>query len=154
MPEVIGSDNGPEFDSSAFKKFAKHYGFKHITSSPRYPQSNDPAERAAQGATNKRKKLMERIFTSPCSTIAKVHWPNWPDQVLLGRRIRTQLSTTPTLLEPQYPTQRIKQGLAGRARNQEMYYNQHFKELKPLSKWDPVPVRKPGQRICSSDHML
>lgn len=67
--------------------------------------------------------------------------------MLMGRHTRTQLPTTPMLLEPQYPTQRIKQGLACCARNQERYYNQHVKELKPLSEGDPVRVRKPAQRI-------
>ena len=46
IPETIVSDNGPEFSSHEFADFAKQYGFKHITSSPRYPQSNGLAERA------------------------------------------------------------------------------------------------------------
>ncbi len=35
IPEVIVSDNGPEFSSHEFTEFAKEYGFKHITSSLR-----------------------------------------------------------------------------------------------------------------------
>ena len=40
IPEVVRSDNGPQFDSAEFAKFAKEWKFEHVTSSPRYAQSN------------------------------------------------------------------------------------------------------------------
>ncbi len=40
VPEVLRSDNGPQFSSLDFAKFASSWEFNHITSSPRYPQSN------------------------------------------------------------------------------------------------------------------
>ena len=46
IPELLKSDNGPQFASSVFAKFAEEYSFTHITSSPRYPQSNGEVERA------------------------------------------------------------------------------------------------------------
>ena len=46
IPSVLVTDNGPQFSSYEFKKFASIYSFKHITSSPRYPQSNGLMERA------------------------------------------------------------------------------------------------------------
>ena len=45
IPEVVRSDNGPQYSSKEFSQFASSYGFQHITSSPRYPQSNGQAER-------------------------------------------------------------------------------------------------------------
>ena len=48
VPLVLMSDNGPQFDSSDMKQFANTYGFKHITSSPHYPQSNGLAERTVK----------------------------------------------------------------------------------------------------------
>jgi len=37
IPEQVRSDNGPQFDSAKFSYFAKEWGFKHGTSSPRFP---------------------------------------------------------------------------------------------------------------------
>lgn len=46
IPEVVYSDNGPQFSSDAYKEFASIYQFKHVTSSPYFPQSNGEAEKA------------------------------------------------------------------------------------------------------------
>ena len=37
-------------------------------------------------------------------------------QMLMGRRTRTKLPTTPALLKPQYPTENIKEGLSRRSK--------------------------------------
>ena len=48
IPEEVRSDNGPQYASAEFTHFAKEWGFKHTTSSPRFPQSNGEAERAVE----------------------------------------------------------------------------------------------------------
>ena len=48
IPETVISDNGPQYSSAEFAKFAEDWGFTHITSSPKYPQSNGEAERMVQ----------------------------------------------------------------------------------------------------------
>lgn len=42
------SDNGRQYDCGEFKEFAKHCGFKHVTSSPLYPQANGQVEKGVQ----------------------------------------------------------------------------------------------------------
>lgn len=37
VPEIVYSDNGPQYTSDEFTSFSKKYNFKHITSSPDYP---------------------------------------------------------------------------------------------------------------------
>ena len=46
------SDNGPRYDSAEVSHFAKEWGFKHVTSSPRFPQSNGEVERGVQTVKN------------------------------------------------------------------------------------------------------
>ena len=40
IPEVVVSDNGPQYSSLEFKQFAEGYDFCHTTSSPLFVQSN------------------------------------------------------------------------------------------------------------------
>ena len=48
IPVEVFSDSGSQFTSAEWKQFAKNYGFKVITSSPHYHQSNGEAERAVK----------------------------------------------------------------------------------------------------------
>ena len=50
IPEVVYSDNGPQYANSEFSEFAQRLGFSHSTSSPTYPASNGQAERSVQTA--------------------------------------------------------------------------------------------------------
>ena len=46
VPQIVVSDNGPQYSAAVFKDFADKYGFTHTTSSPQYPQANGAAEHA------------------------------------------------------------------------------------------------------------
>ena len=48
IPQTIIADNGPQFDSIAFRNFYSELNIRNSYSTPRYPQSNGQAE-----ATNK-----------------------------------------------------------------------------------------------------
>lgn len=48
IPEVLITDNGPEFDNQEFKSFSSQWQFEQRTSSPRYPQSNGKVENAVK----------------------------------------------------------------------------------------------------------
>ncbi|XP_067950309.1 uncharacterized protein [Watersipora subatra] len=48
VPNSVMSDNSPQFSSESFKRFMRKWDIQHVTSSPRYPQSNGKAERAVQ----------------------------------------------------------------------------------------------------------
>lgn len=48
IPAEVVSDNGPQYSSFEFKRFARQWDFKHTTSSPKFPQSNGLVERTIQ----------------------------------------------------------------------------------------------------------
>ena len=56
IPEVVLSDNGPQFSSRELLKFSQDYCFTHITSSPYHPQGIGEAERDVQTMKNLLKK--------------------------------------------------------------------------------------------------
>uniref|UniRef100_A0A9J8B237 Gypsy retrotransposon integrase-like protein 1 n=1 Tax=Cyprinus carpio carpio TaxID=630221 RepID=A0A9J8B237_CYPCA len=60
IPDIVISDNGPQFSSQEFQKFSDHWAFLHKTSSPGYPQSNGKAESAVKTA----KRLMRKAQMS------------------------------------------------------------------------------------------
>ena len=48
IPDILFSDNGPQFDSQEFRYFEQYCGLEHVTSSPRFAQSNSEVERGVQ----------------------------------------------------------------------------------------------------------
>jgi len=53
VPDTVWSDQGPQFTSHMFQAFNKEWGFKHVMSSPTYPQSNGKAESACSEVNEK-----------------------------------------------------------------------------------------------------
>ena len=104
VPLQFVSDNGPQFDFFEMKVFAETYGFRHITSSPYYPQSNGLAERAV-------KSVKQLLQTAPDPHMALLSYratplPSCrliPAEFLMGRRIRTDVPQLKKLLIPDWP---------------------------------------------------
>ncbi|XP_064486120.1 uncharacterized protein K02A2.6-like [Ornithodoros turicata] len=44
IPAVMRTDNGPQFASKEFARYLQRIGVVHVTSSPYYPQTDDPRE--------------------------------------------------------------------------------------------------------------
>lgn len=70
VPDVIWSDQGPQFMSHMFNGFAREWGFQHITSSPIYPQSNGKAESAVKSM----KKIVEGAWAQNHMNTEKLVW--------------------------------------------------------------------------------
>ena len=96
IPEVIVSNNRPQFTSTKFQDLACELDFEHITSSPHNAQGNGHAERVVQTA-KRISKLKDPLIASPA-------------ELLMGRKIRTTLPTLERNLQPSWPDkQRIRQ---------------------------------------------
>ena len=48
IPEVVFSDNEPQYSAKEYEKFSEDYQFEHKTSSPYFPQANGETERAVR----------------------------------------------------------------------------------------------------------
>ena len=48
IPQIIISDNGPQYSAEEFKHFSQSWGFSHIASSPLHPYGNGLAERTVR----------------------------------------------------------------------------------------------------------
>lgn len=48
IPDIVVSDNGPQFISSEFENFLKSNTIRHVLIAPYHPSSNGQAERMVQ----------------------------------------------------------------------------------------------------------
>ena len=156
VPDAVMSDNGPQFASAEFAEFAEKWGFEHVTSSPRYPQSNGKAENAV--------KTIKRLFTKckdsgQSEYLALLDWRNTPSegigtsptQRFLGRRCRTLLPITEALLQPRCDTEQDSKALADQKQRQQRYYNRSAKHLshrETVSECD-YQVARNGALVCA-----
>ena len=79
IPEILVTDNGPQFSSNEFQVFAKSWSFNHVTTSPRYPQSNGKAENSLWTVKRLFQKYKE---TSVSECQALLHFRNTPPEVI------------------------------------------------------------------------
>ena len=107
IPQEVISDNGPQYSSREFSKFAEEYGFVHSTSSPKYPQSNGEAERGVQTVKSLLKKTENQddpylallVYRSTPLSVSGYS----PAELLMNRKLRTTLPILPENLKPQVP---------------------------------------------------
>ena len=69
-PEVLCTDNGPQYASAAFADCSIEWGFTHETSSPHYPQSNGFAESCVKIVKH---TLQHAKYSGTCPRIALQH---------------------------------------------------------------------------------
>ena len=100
VPEIVVSDNGPQYASEHFKHFAQDYSFTSITSSPHYPQENGEVERAVQTVKNLLKKSTDPYKALMSYRNTPIHNGYSPAELLMSRRLRTDLPVEPSTLKP------------------------------------------------------
>ncbi|UYV64476.1 K02A2.6-like [Cordylochernes scorpioides] len=142
IPETVVSDNGTQFGAAReFANFARQYGFKHVTSSPRFPQSNGMAEAGVKIAKLILKKnqdpslgLLEYRSTpleNGCS----------PAELLMGRKLRTTLPIAPENLNTKLvDSQTLKRKEGRRRKDMKSRYDRRCgaTDMEELSEGDTV----------------
>ena len=104
---ILRSDIGPQFSSNNFRKFADEYGFRHVSSSPHYQQSNifieSPVKIVKKSLTKAKKSglnpalamLCLRTTSCSCPAMSSHHANRREVEVASGTTIRTPASGQP-----------------------------------------------------------
>ena len=158
VPERLISDNGLHFSSQQFKEFAKGWDFEHITSSPKYPQSNGMAERCIQTIKGAIKKAILGNRDIDMSLLCLRSTPMdhvipSPRELQFNRKLVSNLPTKSTNKNAR--KEEIQERLLHRQLLQKKQHDQHAKDLSNLNtvqlvrvqdhdtkKWNPAIVKQ------------
>ncbi len=100
---MLVTDNGPQFSGMFFAVFAESYGCHHVTSSPKYTQTNSDTERTVKAV----KALLKKVADPYLALLAyrATPLPNGysPAQQVMGRSLCMTVPTLLALLNPVLP---------------------------------------------------
>ena len=155
IPDIVISDNGPQFACKKFSNFVKEWGFEHGPGSPGHQQTNGKAEAAVKEAKRLLRKAKDTKGDLYLAVLVHRNTPTEsmgtsPAQRLLGRRCKTQLPTTKELLKPQcVPAETVKRKTQAKQARQALYYNRGTRDLSPLEEGAQVRMRpfRLGKRV-------
>lgn len=139
IPEIVHSDNGPQFSAREFAVFSNEWDFLHTTSSPYHSQSNGKAESSVKLA----KRLLKRAADPQ---LALLEYRNTitagmttsPIQRLLHRSTR---SIIPQLDCGRTDDKQSRTEKERKLRRTQYHYNKHARDLPPIKEGTPVLVR-------------
>ena len=158
VPDVLWSDQGPQFSSRLFRDFSSEWGFQHTTSSPRYPQSNGKAEASVKSM----KKLIQAAWTGrgldeDKLARALLQYRNTPSRKdglspackLFGHPIQDTIPAHRRSFAPEW--QRSLRDAETKARENrgqvEQYYNQHAHPLPDIRVGSHVAIQNPATKF-------
>ena len=147
IPDVVVSDNGPQFNSRVFVSFSENYGFTHLTSSSLHPQGNGEAERAVQTVKKLLKEADDPYVALLNYRATPLQHGSSPAELLMGRKLRTRVPTLPTQHVPDGKDMSKFQETDARLRlRQKINYDRRHKvrPIPRLTDGQPVWVKTPG----------
>ena len=151
IPSVFMSDNGPQFSSREMKEFANTYGFDLVTSSPHYAQSNGLAERTIQTVKRLLQHSSDPYMALLSFRATPIPWCSLsPAELLMGRKVRTDIPIAKTLLTPQwsYLAEFRDRDREYKAKQKDNYDQRH--RTRTL---DPFPLHAPVWIRTGNDHI-
>lgn len=138
IPEVIVSDNGPQFSCREFAAFCSTQRIEHITSSPLHPSGNGQVERAIGTVKEMMKKALQegREWHTGLMAIRNTPVDNRlpsPSQLLQGRVLRDQLPLPTCKYQIQaYNHLDVREALGARQSVQKYHSDRHAGPEKPM----------------------
>ncbi|UYV81368.1 hypothetical protein LAZ67_20000963, partial [Cordylochernes scorpioides] len=142
IPKTVVSDNGTQFGAAReFANFARQYGFTHVTSSPRFPQSNGMAEAGVKIAKLILKKNQDPSLGLLEYRSTPLENGYSPAELLMGRKLRTTLPIAPENLNPRLvDSQTLKRKEGRRRKDMKSRYDRRCgaTDMEELSEGDTV----------------
>jgi len=145
IPEVVNSDNGPQYSSGVYATFAREYQFEHITSSPLYPQGNGEAEHAVQTIKSLLKKEGDPYLALLAYRATPLQNGYSPLELLMSRKLRT---TVPILRYQLKPKVADLESLTERERIAKTRQESNFNRYHGVRE---LPTLTPGQMVWMPD---
>ena len=148
IPAEFITNNGPQFASNEMKDFSEAYGFRHVTISPHYPQANGLAERTVKTVENLLEYSSDPYMALLSYRATPMPWCALsPAELLMGRRIRTDVPQVSSHFIPKWPHIKNFRTLGEKyKRSQTQYYDKRHRvrKLPPLPEDQPVWVSTRG----------
>ena len=136
VPQRVISDNGPQFQGSAYQKLMQDYGIEHITSSPWHPQSHGFIERMIRTTKNLIRKSPEDFYKAVLSYRTTPLGPQMPSpaELMFGRKLPTSL---PVHVRGPHndPFRQKREEVLQKSAN---HYNTNSQELSDLNMNQPI----------------
>uniref|UniRef100_A0A8C9WWT4 Integrase catalytic domain-containing protein n=1 Tax=Sander lucioperca TaxID=283035 RepID=A0A8C9WWT4_SANLU len=145
IPDVVRSDNGPQFASEHFRKFAQKWSFSHVTSSPHFPQSNGEAERAVRTIKGLLKKSSDPYLALMAYRAAPLANGHSPAELLMGRKIRTPVPVIPSQLNPRWTD------MENLKRTEQRYRQKQKQNYDRRHRARNMPLLQQGDRVWVKD---
>ena len=144
VPERLISYNRPYFSSQQFKEFAKGLDFEHITSSPKYSQSNGIAERCIHTIKGAMKKAILGNWGIDMNLLclrstSMDHVIPSPEELLFNRKLVSNFPTKCTIKNGR--KEEIQERLLHRQLLQKKQHDQHAKDLSKFNTGQLVRVQ-------------
>ena len=137
-PKELYTDNRPEYTPRSFKAFAKEWDFKHVTSSPDFPQSNGFVERAIQTVKKALKKAHDGN-EDPYLTLLILNTTPGSDGISpVMRLFNHQPRTTLPSLKLTHTSSRSK----SISKEEKEAYSQYVKDLPEITPGTVVRMRE------------
>lgn len=153
IPHTVVTDNGPQFKSEAFTLFMRKWDVEHISSSPKNPQSNGPAERAVQTAKALMRKNVNWEVALGYYRDTPLATGFSPSQLLFGRGMNTRGFGQAGGADVGLFRQR---DLEIKSRTENNYNSRHATQSRagleigqPVVVQDPEQARKPGTVLAA-----
>ncbi|GFS81494.1 integrase catalytic domain-containing protein [Trichonephila clavipes] len=136
IPEELGSDGGPPYNSNLMMNFFREWEIKHHVTPPHVPRANGQIERAVQRVKNSLTKAAEEgkdlyVLLLDYRIQPAKDMPS-PAKLLMERKLRTFLPSHPGQLKPTFDVERAREALRKRQIIQNKYANKHATVLPVL----------------------